>query len=333
MFEHSLDGAVMHDRQGTVVAVNAAMEKITGYSAGELQRMSISDLCVPERVGEAKACLDRVMGGEALGVETAIIRKDGRRLAVFVTATPLMVEGRIVGDLAILRDISQHKLLVEELRQSEERYRGTAEANARLVQEIDHRVRNNLAELVSLIDLTRRGAPDLDSFAAALRDRVRAMAQTHTVLSASHWGDVDLRWLVERLLEGLRLGVANAIPVTVEGPSVTLTARQAHTVSLTLCELFSNSCRHGAHRSAGGKLRITWALTADQQVALRWQESGGPAVRAPGTLGLGTKLIRGFVEYDLRGRCTLRFPPQGVDHCLVFTAAGGAGAPGEAAAI
>jgi PAS domain S-box-containing protein len=323
MFEHSPDGAALHDRHGRLVAVNPAMEKITGYSAAELRTMSIADLCVPGTQGRAMKGFARVMKGRPQQVETMIARKDGGPVDVVLTATPLVVEGRTVGDLAILRDISTRKRLMEQLRQSEERYRTAAEANSRLLQELDHRVRNNLAELVSLIDLTRRDQPDLDAFAAALRERVRAMAQTHTVLAASHWGDVDLRWMIERLLEGLRLGVAHVIPITMEGPQVMLGSRQAHTLSLTVCELFTNSCRHGAHRGPGGQLRVQWELASDNRVCLRWTEAGGPPVQAPTTPGLGTKLIRGFVEYDLRGRCTLRFPREGVDHLLEFTAAGG----------
>jgi two-component sensor histidine kinase len=271
------------------------------------------------------ARLEQVFSGLPQRTETAIMRKDGRRVEVAGSVSSLVVQGRSIGILVMFRDISADKAMVEELRQSQECYRNTAEANARLLQELDHRVRNNLAELASLIDLTREGAKDMDSFAAALRDRVRAMAQTHTVLAASHGEDVDLRWLTERLVEGLRLGWAHRIPMELDGPQVMIGQQQARPLAMMLCELFTNSCKHGAHSRTGGRVRVAWELLAGDgsaRVRLRWIESGGPPVRRTPQARLGMKLNRGFIEYDLHGRCTLRFARQGVDHVFEFAAVG-----------
>jgi two-component sensor histidine kinase len=144
---------------------------------------------------------------------------------------------------------------------------------------------------------------------------------------------VDLRWLTERLFEGLRLGAAHAVPVALEGPRVMVGPHQAHPLALMLCELYTNSCKHGAHSSATGRVRVRWDPAAGGEpgrVRLRWTESGGPPVRPPGAPGLGLNLIRGFSEYDLHGRCTLRFAPRGVDHVFEFTAGGGAPTRGGA---
>jgi two-component sensor histidine kinase len=151
-------------------------------------------------------------------------------------------------------------------------------------------------------------------------------------LAASHWGDVDLRWLAERLVEGLRLGSASKVPINIEGPRVMIAPQQARPVAMTLCELFTNSCKYGAHSKPGGRVQLRWESTPGsssapgETVQLRWSESGGPRVAKTPTPRLGVNLIRGFIEYDLHGRCTLRFRPQGVDHLFEFSAGGdGAG--------
>lgn len=207
------------------------------------------------------------------------------------------------------------------LRESEMHYRQAAESNRRLLHEVNHRVRNNLAGLMSLLSLTRQRATSVEEFAAAMESRIQAMTRTHNLLADVGWRPLELRALINSLL-GYTMEVAPyAIEVVVDGPSVPITPRQSVPLAMSLIELFTNSCKHGAHRSPEGRLHISWETVMRDDtpwVHLRWRETGGPPIQTPIRPSLGTELIHGFVNFELGGQVTLRFPPTGADHVLEF---------------
>ena len=224
-----------------------------------------------------------------------------------------------IGDLAA--QVAQRERAEAALRQSEEHFKELAESNRRLLQELDHRVRNNLAGLLGLLPLMRDQTQDVDAFAAAMEARLRAMAQIHHLLAEGGWRAVSLGTLARTLLDALG-NLANCPgDVTIDGADTTVSARQTLPLSMILLEWFTNSCKYGAFSVAAGRIALQWgALRRDgrEWVALRWTESGGPPIRQPVTPSLGTELVRSFASRELRGEAVLRFAEAGVDHTLKF---------------
>ncbi len=226
----------------------------------------------------------------------------------------------------VLADTVQQTRTANALRESEMHYRQVAESNRRLLHEVNHRVRNNLAGLMSLLSLTRRRATDVDTFAKAMESRIHAMARTHNLLADSGWRPLELEALVTSLLSFTTDVAPHAIAVHVQGPPTPISPRQSVPLAMSLIELFTNSCKHGAHRSPEGKLEIHWeTMMRDGRkwVRLCWRESGGPRIEGPIRPSLGTELIQGFVNFELGGSSQLRFPPTGADHVLEFSVEGG----------
>ena len=231
-------------------------------------------------------------------------------------------EGRPAETQGVGFDIHDRKMVEEKLRRSELHFRDLAESNRRLLMELDHRVRNNVAGLLSLVSAMRITSQDVSSFADAIESRLGAMAHIHRLLADRGWQVVVLESLIRSLLDAMGSMACQPIPVEIAGPLVEIEAPKALPMAMLLLEWFTNSCKYGAHSSPEGRLEVSWTFDPSSRlVSLRWRELGGPPVKQMGAPSLGTELVRGFASRELAGRVELRFPESGADHLLEFPSA------------
>ncbi len=166
---------------------------------------------------------------------------------------------------------------------------------ALLMREVDHRARNVLSVVQSLVRLTRAAEPH--EFKQAVEARVAALARVHSLLAGNRWRGTDLRKVVE---EELAVFPGGAVMVT--GPAVHLCAEAAQPMAMVLHELATNAAKHGALSRTGGRLDVSWRLGPDGGLQVRWDETGGPEIReAPEQLGFGSTLIETMVRAQLGG--------------------------------
>jgi PAS domain S-box-containing protein len=123
------DAIVGKTLEGIITSWNPGAEKVFGYSAAEAVGRSMLMLFPPERVGEEADFLARIARGESVRhFDTVRVRKDGERIDVSVTLSPIFcADGRIIGVSKIARDISERKQAEAALRNSEERFRAYIE--------------------------------------------------------------------------------------------------------------------------------------------------------------------------------------------------------------
>src|SRR5437763_13553014 len=150
------------------------------------------------------------------------------------------------------------------------------EHQALLAREVDHRARNALALVQSIVRLTR--ADSISAYIAAVDGRIAALSRAHTLLAQNRWQGADLTRLVEEELAAFRTGEAEKIVAT--GPDVSLEPRTAQTLALALHELATNAVKYGALSAPAGRVQACWELAA-AALTLHWTESGGPSVEAP----------------------------------------------------
>ncbi len=186
---------------------------------------------------------------------------------------------------------------------------------ALLAREVDHRARNLLAVVQSLLRLTPR--EDAARFAAAVEGRVAALARAHGLLADSGWTGTGLRAIAEREMAG-----APPDAVTLDGPALTLAAAAVQPLALVLHELAANAARHGALSVPGGRVALRWWREPEAgRVRLLWLEEGGPPVAAPpARRGFGARLIEAQVRGQLGGTAVLGWEPTGLRCAIALPA-------------
>ena len=201
-------------------------------------------------------------------------------------------DGRIVWD-GVQLDITERKRAEE--------HQGL------LARELDHRAKNLLAVVQSILQLSR--AEDIGSFVATVSGRVMALARAHSLLSDNRWAGADLRQLVREELAPYRIDAGR---ITIDGPAVMLVPAASQSLALALHELATNAARHGSLTRPTGRLAITWTADAGG-LKLVWDESRGPVVVSPPARhGFGSTVIAASVRRGLQGDLALEWRPEGL---------------------
>jgi two-component sensor histidine kinase len=188
--------------------------------------------------------------------------------------------------------------------------RRTAEERQQLLmRELDHRVKNTLANVLAIAEQTAAESTSIESLARSLGERIRAMAIAHELLAGSRWEGAELREMIARILgPHAKRGDDR---VRLEGDEVILPVALAPTMCMVLHELATNAARHGALSMAGGCVTVGWSVRG-HLLALDWTERGGPPVAPPSHRGFGTRLIEQMLAYQSRGASELSYDPAGV---------------------
>lgn len=186
-----------------------------------------------------------------------------------------------------------------------------------LTRELNHRVKNTLANVLSIVALTRRRATNLNEFAEGIDARIRALSATHDLLTQSEWGTTPLRSVVEVELAPYTQGVDHRVDL--DGPLVELAPNDALSLGLALHELATNAAKFGSLSVQEGEVSVHWSTVGENLARIEWVESGGPNVSKPSRRGFGTELIEKIVAHELRHPVDLSFDEGGV-RCTLHVA-------------
>ena len=155
-----------------------------------------------------------------------------------------------------------------------------------LMREVDHRAKNILAVVQSVLRLTSRDEPR--AFATAVEARVAALARAHSLLAEGGWYGADLRAVAERALSP-HAPTAGGGTVRLDGPPVPLASAAVQPLAMVLHELATNAAKYGALSVPGGTVALTWRTTKDggkSRLHLQWTEANGGHPRDPDVAGL-----------------------------------------------
>jgi PAS domain S-box-containing protein len=191
-------------------------------------------------------------------------------------------QGRLIGLSGVTTDITERK-------RAEER-------QILLAEEVDHRARNVVAVVQSIMRLTR--ADSIDEYIGALDGRIGALSNAHRLLAGSRWEGADLNRLIEEEFAPYRAGGNEHI--SVQGPVVLLPPATAQTIALALHELATNAAKYGALSDEPGRVDLSWRIKSGK-LELTWTESGGPEVSPPDRRGYGSRAIVAGIERQLGG--------------------------------
>jgi len=260
----------------------------------------VSQLLTPESAAQRSRLLeDAIAQGRDYHADYEM--RDGRWLEV---RGRMVLDGagrphRLVG---VIQDATEHRLAFKALTRSEERQRI-------LINELNHRVKNTLATILSIAKLTSRRADDVKAFVDGFEARLMAMSATHNLLTAQSWERADVRDILESEL----IPYASE-QVRLSGPGVPLGSEQVLALGLVIHELATNAIKYGALGVQAGSLEVVWRLE-ENALTLEWRERDGPQVVAPSRTGFGSRLIATSAK-ALGGSADLRYPPEGFEATL-----------------
>ncbi|MFA9201181.1 MAG: sensor histidine kinase, partial [Cypionkella sp.] len=300
---------------GTVTDSREGAGAVFGYPPAEIVGASCDILFTPEDRAAGEPERERATAaaeGRAPDVRWHM-RKDGSRVFIDGVSTALRgADGKLVGFLKIGQDVTERHA-------AEERQK-------LLLAELQHRVRNTLGMIRSMVRFTAEGHDDIEDYLSHLTGRLDSLSRIQQLLTRSPNAQVDLHELVSGEMTA-QAGGRSAYRL--DGPPVALAPKAAEVLSLALHELVTNSVKYGALGElgqTGAQVGVEWNVIPrgeQQWLELRWREPLRSAARGAPRRGFGTELITERVPYELRGEARLEIGKGQVIAEIAFPLASG----------
>ncbi|MBT9549905.1 MAG: PAS domain S-box protein [Hydrogenophaga sp.] len=313
---------VVVNQQGAITRLNRLAETTFGYQSEELLGRPV-EVLVPERYRHAHPGYRRGFQTEATarpmgaGRDLSGLRKDGSEFPVEIGINPVETgEGPMI--LSVILDLSERK-------QSERRIHEALREKELLLEEVHHRVKNNMQVIHSLLDLQvlKISDPDLVTMLRDSQNRIRSMSMIHQTLYQSHdFAQVDFQQFLGELLPTLMDSygmVSGHVAIEVSANNVKLPINEAIPCGLIVNELVSNALKHGFPGHRRGAIRVGLQQETNGNVELSISNDGieipsDQNLERNGSLGLQlvqllTRQLQGTLEIQRANpTCfTLRF--------------------------
>lgn len=268
-----------------IVLANVAFLDLTGYDAEELLgrncRMLQGEATSRAAVAEIRAIIAQEREGT---VEVLNYRKDGSTFWNQLHLSPIQDDdGQLAYYFASQIDVTEYR-----------KVQMLEEAEHRLLLEVDHRTKNVLAIVDSIVRLSR--SDDAALYAASVQQRVQALSRTHMLLAENGWQEASLRDIVS-----LQVGIYGDQNVRIGGPDVMVPAPSVQPIGLAIHELAANAAVHGSLSRRGGSLTIDWKREGEGLILI-WHERGGTGSKATRGKGFGNVLLSAVLEKQLGGK-------------------------------
>lgn len=288
------------DMETGLMEVTNVFRRICGLpSNGVVTINSYETLVHPEDMPTFRAAVAQAWSGDGhFDAEYRIIRQSDHQIRWIHDQGGAIFngEGRRTQVIGVIRDVTER-------RRAQERER-------LLTREVDHRAKNLLAVIQSVVQLTR--ADNLPQFIEAVTGRIQALGRAHSLLASTRWEGAELATLVEE--EIAPFAPYESRRVRFRGPQIKLKPGAAQSIALVLHELATNAAKYGALSEPGGRVEIEWRV--DDRVAgdllMTWTERGGPPVKPPARAGFGSSVMRASVERQLGGVVTMHWQREGL---------------------
>ncbi len=304
-YENAAIGIGEMDADGRYLRVNERLCAILGYDRDEMRGRTFHEITHPDDQEPDREQYRRLMAGEleTYSLEKRYLHKDGHIVWGAVSASRVDdASGRPLYGVRVIRDISARKQ--------------AQEMRTLLVNELNHRVKNTLATVQSIVSQTLRNAGSSPQVIGDIESRLFALARGHDVLMREAWQGAALMEIVAQAIAPYQaLGEGR---FRVQGPDIRLNPQQTLALTMALQELATNAAKYGALSNKAGMVEMVWSIMetgAGRRLRLRWKESGGPPVEPPAHRGFGTRLIERGLASELGGEVTITFPSDGVE-CL-----------------
>lgn len=280
-------GLAMLDTELRFVRINEALAEMNGFSVEAHIGRSVWDLVPALREG-AEATLRTVLEtGEPLrdvALHGSTPAKPGVIREWCEQFYPVKMKGIVIGIGIVCEEVTEKRQAIDRERL--------------LSREVDHRAKNMLAVVNSIVQLTQ--SSDIAGYRTAISGRIQALARTHSLLAGSRWEGSGLSQIIqEELAPFVREG-----RVVAHGPDILLSPPATQDLALVIHELTTNAAKYGALSSSSGKLDIAWAIEATDEgdiLDIGWTETSDTAIQPPARHGFGSALLEASIVDHLKG--------------------------------
>lgn len=298
-FERTRMPMVMTDaRQADhpIILANRSFLQLTGYSAEEVIGRNCRFL---QGEGTSAVAIAEISAGIRHGrevdVELLNSRKNGESFWNQLHLSPIHDEaGSIIYYFGSQLDVTKYRD-VQALEASEHR----------LLMEVDHRAKNVLALVDSVVRLSK--ADNARRYAASVQHRVQSLSRAHALLAEHRWSPVFLRDVV-----GVQLQGTDTDRVQMSGPPLPITPTLVQPLSLVFHEMMRNSVEHGALSVRQGQLLIEWNANGGRGFRLICSDRNGPPTHEPTQRGFGLVIADALIERQLLGTVHRDWLPSGL---------------------
>ncbi len=304
LFAHLPTPLMILDRELRYIDANALYLSITGRRLEELVGRFVFDVFpeTPERRTIFENAFHRAVAGETNSVirerfDIARPENEGGGLKRVLWTThhfPVRdADGEIIGMLQKALDVTS-EVEAEETRDA-------------VLREFDHRIKNLLAKVGAIADLTARDETDLATYLDKFRQRLVALGRTQSLLLQARREAAIADLLRAELLPYGAAGEA----VELTGPDIALAGTTAQTMGMAFHELATNAIKYGALGRPGAAIRVSWSVDAEPgMLSLEWAETGYAASK-PAKRGFGSTIVERLVPMDTGGKVERRFDGNG----------------------
>jgi len=314
ILQSALDAIITMDQEGRIVDFNPAAEALLHYRRKQVQGRTVAEMMIPERFREKhqqglKRFLDTghssIIGRR---FEIAALRADGSEFEAEIAVSSASLEGGPTLFTAYLRDVTARKRM-EQAKTREQV----------LLSELNHRVKNNMQMLQSLLGIAARqaGSAGAREVLEEASRRVAAMAAAQRVLYATPDATrFNARDFLNTVCETTKQTFPQELDIDCEADSVQLANDAAMPLALIANELLTNAVKHGLNGRSAGAIRVR--LTRQNDSLLFYVEDDGPGfhLQSVQRRSSGLALVQGLAR-QLRGefevtrtsatRCSVRF--------------------------
>ena len=286
-----------------IIFANDSFLELTGYNRDEVLGHSFTFLMAQGSDPKALAVVETAFKGHHdHGSEVRYRRKDGSEFWAALFISPVRDDsGKVIQHFASFIDLTRHK---EEQAQSR-----------MLINELNHRVKNTLATVQSIVAQTLRNETDPEVIRESIESRVMALSRSHDLLTRENWESAGLLDVVQAALEPFGIANGRSERFRVTGENVRFPPKSALALGIAFHELATNAVKYGAFSGETGCVRVAWTIEPAPEgdtLILSWTEDNGPAVSPPSKKGFGSRVLERGLALELGGTTHLDYRPDGV---------------------
>lgn len=320
LFEHSPNAIVLVNRENRIERCNDAFESLFGYGCEEALGRNVDELLIPEGLDEVeKEFTGRTLSGTTIQRETLRCSKDGREIPVLLGTIPVWLGSEVVYAYGVYVDLNERILLERKNRDllwTEKQIRKELEV---LLQEVHHRVKNNLAVIIGLMDLQMMEEEDREhNFRLRqVQRRIYSIARIHeSIYEQDDLLRVHLDFYIESMAGSWQeQAIGHERELVLEVEHVRLNVNQAVTAGLILNELF-NLAEFSNHRFSADPYLVLKQV--GEEIQIRFGIPGYSMVKFNDNdpEGFNAKVLSVLLN-QLNAHCSVN-PDQSDELCIRF---------------